>query len=329
MAQTTIQSRVGILLNLLGEDVSNSLIEQLPDDQAGMLKGILGDLQAYPPEDEEIDEALDEFQRSLALIAEPPEPDEGGAAGNGNGRSRAGASGTDEPSAEATEDPYEDLQQLAPSQLARVLETENPRAAAVVLGCVEADMAAAALEEFPEDMGKAVFLHSQSPPQVTESVRRVLVEQAFNRGRSFAKEKPVDPDEAAIQRLADMLREMERTLRKNMLDRLREADPQTAEEVSNKLYVFDDLLAVTDRSVQSLLAEVNSGTLATALKDAPETISNKILNNMSKRARASLVEEIEFLGTVTVVEKDDAKQQICKAMASLDEKGQLQVEGAE
>ena len=210
----------------------------------------------------------------------------------------------------------------------RVLETENSRAASIVLGCVDADVAAAALEEFPEDLGKAVFLHSQNPPKVTDSVRRLLVEQAFERGRLFAREKPVDPDEAAIQRLADMLRQMERALRKNMLDRLREADAETAELVSNKLYVFEDLLKVTDRSVQSLLAQVNSSTLATALKDEPDTISNKILLNMSKRARASLVEEIEFLGTVTIPEKEDAKQQICKAMAALDEKGQLEVEGA-
>ena len=96
--------------------------------------------------------------------------------------------------------------------------------------------------------------------------------------------------------LADMLREMERTLRKNMLDRLREADPQTAEEVSNKLYVFDDLLSVTDRSVQALLAEVNSGTLATALKDAPETISNKILSNMSKTRESQLGRRNRILG---------------------------------
>lgn len=324
MVQSVIQSRVGILLNLLGEDVSKSLMEQLPENQAGRLKNILAEIEAFPPDNEEIDEALEEFERSLALIASAIQEDEEEASHSGKG-SHSG-SDADEMVAEPTEDPYHDLSQLTPSQLARVLETENSRAASVVLGCVDADIAAAALEEFPDDLGKAVFLHSQNPPKVTDSVKRLLVELAFERGRLFAREKPIDPDEAAIQRLADMLRKMERTLRKNMLDRLREADAETAELVSNKLYIFEDILTVTDRSVQALLAQVNSTTLATALKDEPETISNKILLNMSKRARASLVEEIEFLGTVTVPEKEDAKQQICKAMAALDEKGQLEVE---
>ena len=319
MTQSTIQSRICILMNLLGEEAFRPILDQLPPDQAASLKPILDELETSPPSDDEIEAAIDEFQRNLSLLStdheqideEPPEEQ-----------------APEVTVATATGDPRQDVALLSTAQLSSVVETENDRAAAIVLACVEPDVAASVLECLPPEKAEAIFLHLQSPPQIAESVEKLILKRVFDRGKTLSKEKPQDPAEASIERLAQMLKNMDRETRSTMLNRLREADAETAEEVSDKLYVFEDLSALADRSVQAILGEVASGSLAVALKDATDDLKEKILSNMSKRARAGLLEEIEFLGSVQNEERENAVNEICKAMAALDELGQLEMETA-
>lgn len=319
MTSTTVQDRIGILLNFLGEDVSKSLLENLPDTQAQQVRDVLQGMSTNPPEDYEVDEVLEEFDRFLTLISNEIAPNKK------LDRSRPGAD-EDEAPTESTGDPDYDLTQLSVPQIVRALETENPRTIAIVLNGLDSELAASVLEEFENELGSRVFLHLQSPPTVPETVRRCIVEAAFAKGRLLQRQKPVDPTSAAIQRLAEMLRKMDRSSRAAMLETLRAEDEDTADAVAQKLYVFDDILEITDRSIQSLLGELDTATLAVALKDGEQAVTDKILSNMSKRARATMLEEIEYLGRITPEEQRIARQNICTAIAEMDAKGDLEME---
>lgn len=312
----TAQTRIGILLNFLGEDVSNALLENLPETQAAKVRGVLNGINENPPEAYEVDAVLDEFDRFLSLVSSDLP-----------GKSDADeAADEDLPPAEATDDPFHDLAQLSVAQLAQVFNEESPRTTATVLNSMEAEQAAAVIEELEGELGSQVFLHLQSPPVVAESIRHCIARAAFAKGRLFDRKKPIDPTSAAIERLAEMLRKMDRGSRTTMMEKLREEDEETAEAVSQKLYVFDDLLLVADRSIQGLLGEIDSATLAVAMKDGDQGIIDKILSNMSKRARATMVEEMEFLGKITKEEQEIARQSVCNAVAELDAKGDLEME---
>ena len=118
---------------------------------------------------------------------------------------------------------------------------------------------------------------------------------------------------------------MDRTNRQVMLQTLEEADPEKAQRIKDMLYVFTDLERVSDRSIQRLLGEVDSATLATALKNADETLVDRITHNLSKRARATLLEEIEFMGSVSAEQQAGAEKAICDVMSRLDNAGDLEM----
>ena len=121
-----------------------------------------------------------------------------------------------------------------------------------------------------------------------------------------------------IQRLADVLRAVPRPQRRQMVQTLEEHDPETPEAVNSRLYVFDDLEATEDRTVQKLLAEVDGSTLAIALSNSNEAIREKIFNNLSRRARVTLQEELEFQSNMSATEIAKAQSDVVSILARLD-----------
>ena len=107
---------------------------------------------------------------------------------------------------------------------------------------------------------------------------------------------------------------------------MEEEDAESAAVIKGMLYLFEDLLQISDRSLQKILSEIDSGSLATALKGVDEPIVEKVMSNLSKRARATLAEEIEFLGSVKQAEQEVAQKAVCEAIARLDQSGDLEME---
>jgi flagellar motor switch protein FliG len=116
---------------------------------------------------------------------------------------------------------------------------------------------------------------------------------------------------------------LEKTDRMELLTALEQEDPQTASGVKEYLYQFEDLLAIEDRSVQKLLAEIDSKNLALALKGAQQEIVDKVLSNLSKRARESLAEEMELSGTVPPRHIQEAQKVVLALFQRLDQAGEL------
>jgi flagellar motor switch protein FliG len=122
-----------------------------------------------------------------------------------------------------------------------------------------------------------------------------------------------------------MLRCLANAERMEVLVAMEESDPETAGRVRELLYTFEDLLRVHDRSLQKILGEVDSKTLSVALKGANEAINEKLLANLSKRARESLKEEMEFVGIVPLAQVRQAQKMIVDVMLRLNQSGELMI----
>jgi len=125
--------------------------------------------------------------------------------------------------------------------------------------------------------------------------------------------------------VAEILNNASRAAEKNILDHLRERDPELAVEIANLMFLFEDLITLSDTSIQKIIKEVDTKVLALSLKAAGEDLRAKIFNNMSERAGGMLKDEIEFLGAVRVTEVDDAQSHVLDVIRRLDETGEITI----
>jgi flagellar motor switch protein FliG len=125
--------------------------------------------------------------------------------------------------------------------------------------------------------------------------------------------------------IADILNLTGSSVEKNVLDQMDALDPEVAESVRNLMFVFGDLVKLTDREIQTLMREVDQKDLVVALKTASEELKNKILGNMSERVRTFITEEMEFLGPMRVSEVEEVQLRIVQQVRQLEEQGQVTI----
>jgi flagellar motor switch protein FliG len=161
----------------------------------------------------------------------------------------------------------------------------------------------------------------RTPPEVVREVERVLERKmaaVFTQGFTFA---------GGVKEVAEILNNVDRAAEKAIMSQLEERDPELAEEISRLMFTFDDIVFVEDGGIQKALREIESKDLALALKGSEDEVSEKILKNMSERAREMILEEIEFMGPVRLKNVEEAQQKIVAAIRRLEEAGELIISG--
>lgn len=134
-------------------------------------------------------------------------------------------------------------------------------------------------------------------------------------------------EEANVERkMVEMLRAMNKKTRSQMLETIGQEDPDLVERLRQQLFAFEDVLRVEPRSLQRLLMEIDMETLLAALRNADQRIVDKIMNNVSKRTRETLTEEMQYMAAVPEDRIESARATIARQLAELDEQGQLVME---
>lgn len=220
-------------------------------------------------------------------------------------------------------DPVQELRRLGPAKTAAVLRGERTPAIVVALSCLPMADASEVLKRLlPERRREATLRLARGAPGDAE-LQRAVARAVVRRGQALGDDPTALETDAEARKLAELLRGLERDDRKEVLEKLTQDDPATAEKVKGLLYVFEDLLKIEDRSVQSLLAEVEMKTLGLALSGADESLMTKVMNNLSQRARDTLTEEMGLLGKPRATAMRDARAQIVAVIARLDAEGKL------
>ena len=128
----------------------------------------------------------------------------------------------------------------------------------------------------------------------------------------------------------EVLTRVDRATEKLIIENLEESDPELADEIKKKMFVFEDIVLLEDRSVQRLIREVDNQDLAKALKSVDNQVLDKIFKNMSKHAGLLLQEDMEFLGPVRLKEVEDCQQRIVNVIRNLEDLGEILItRGAE
>jgi flagellar motor switch protein FliG len=338
MAASSFEDRIAILLNLLGGDVTESVLSQMSSDRNALMRQRLRVMETSPPSEQEIDKVIDDFKRffrgalqvsKLPLAGQGVDVsgDNAGGLVPSDGRAqRAGAGGTPEKRFEPSGDPFVDLERLAGFQIAGALREENPRTAALVLNCLAPDKAGEALSLLPPEVRNEAFMKLNDKVDGAENLISRIVQATVEKGCDLDADALIPAETIRDQKIAKVLRSMDRGQRTEVLQVLEEQDAEASARIRQLLYHFVDLLRIEDRSLQKLLAEVDAHTLATALTKAEDDLLAKVLGNLSKRAQQSLSEEMEFLGNIGDDTIDAARKEIVDIILRLDQAGELVLE---
>lgn len=320
------EMRVAVLLRLLGDELAAPALAALPPDRATLVRQKLAELETRPPAPDETERVLVEFQRLTRLLEQvaPAAVEEDAAREDDDDEENTVEdSEPDVIPFKATSDPFADLGRLPPERVAGALRREHSRTVALVLGCLESSRAGEVLKQLPEEKRTEVFVQLNSARGGSRQALERMVRTTIEAARQLDMRQLAAESADHEQKLAQMLRVMQRKERTKMLDALQEQNPDSAERIKSLLYAFSDLLRCDDRTLQKLLGQVDTTTLGTALKDADRALAERILANLSRRARESLEEEIALKPAVPPDEREAAEQQIVKAMLVLDEAGEL------
>jgi flagellar motor switch protein FliG len=217
-----------------------------------------------------------------------------------------------------------DIGEMEGRQIFNLIKSEQPQTISFVLSYLEPVKAAEVFSLFSPELCEEIverlgILESTSPELVGKIVRSL--------GRHLdTKARPTFHHSGGVRAVADLLNNLEKGLRKTLLSRLEERNADLGVAIRRKLFSFEDLNGLQSSDLQRVLREVDSASLATAMKSASEALRAKIYGSLSKRAAEGLKDEIDMLGPVRLKEVEAAQDTIIMTVRRLEEEGQVSLD---
>lgn len=217
--------------------------------------------------------------------------------------------------------PFSIARKADPRQLLNVITAEQPQTIALILCYLQPDKAAQVMAELPEETQSEVAYRiatmNTTSPMVIKEIEAVLESKLSSVVRTEMTSL------GGVETLVGILNSVDRTTEKNITESLEREDAELADKVKSSMFVFEDILSLDDVSIQRILREVEASDLALALKGCSDEVANSIYRNQSKRAAASLKEEMEFLGPVRITDVEKAQQKIVAIIRRLDDANEI------
>ncbi|HEX5272997.1 MAG TPA: FliG C-terminal domain-containing protein [Gemmataceae bacterium] len=344
----TGQEKAALLLSRLPPPEADSVLARLDPDRGGRLRAQMQHFREAPPPADVVNQILDDLDRLIreqADLAAAPAP---AAAPEGSEAAAPPAEGEEAPAGGAAparkpgeplpdeavieSDPLSALREMSGAgpanaaanvdRLALALADEHPRMVALVLDKMDPDRGGEVLKRLHPEHRRAVSVQLGKEVSVNPDLVNRIIRTVLAKCRTLAETPPAAAGNR-FKRMAEMLRRLDKPDRMEVLAALEQSDAQTAAQVREFLYSFDDLLIIEDRSMQKLLAEIDSKSLASALKGASDPIKEKVRSNLSKRARETLNEEMELLGALPPPAIAQAQKSVVDVIQRLDQAGEL------
>ena len=218
---------------------------------------------------------------------------------------------------------FQKARKLEPKVLVNFLRNEHPQTVALVLSVLEPVQSAQILVEFNEEVQVEVMMRmaelDKVSPEILVDVDRVLQDELLT------VEGMEGQRLGGVEAVAEILNNADRGLEASILEGIEEQRETLADEIRRLMFVFEDLIGVDDRGVQSILKEVSTDDLKLALKLASEELKEKIFGAMSSRAVEMLKEDMEIMGPTRVKDVEAAQQSIIKIAKRLEQEGKIQL----
>lgn len=221
--------------------------------------------------------------------------------------------------------PFSFLQKAESGNLLTFMQDEHPQTIALILSHLPPSKGSEILSGLPPakqiEVVTRVANMEQTNPEVILEVEKGLEQRLSGiMNQQFQKV-------GGVEAVAEMLNLSDRATEKGILETLEAEDPELVEQIRRLMFVFEDILLIDDRGIQSVLKEIENNELALALKTASEEMKTKILKNMSERASAMIKEEMEYMGPVRLSDVEAAQQRIVDTVRRLEDSGEIVLQG--
>ena len=316
--------KAAILMIQLGKERAATVLSQLSDSEVEAISSEIARLDSVGAE--ESDAVLLEFRDMLTARSHIAQ---GGVAfaqqvlEQSLGAERA-AEIIERINAAAVQRPFRFLRGADPAQLRSFMLDEHPQVIALVLAHLSPDVASLMLSGLPSDqqaqVAHRIAVMDRTSPDIIAAVEKTLERRLSSmlQPTETARVGGVDP-------LVTIINRSDRATERQLVEGLEALDPELADEVKSRMFMFEDIVDLEDRSVQLVLRQVDTGQLALALKGVADSVRNKITSNLSERAAENLVDEIDILGAVRLAQVEEAQQAVIRAIRALEEQGQIMV----
>ena len=217
--------------------------------------------------------------------------------------------------------PFEFVKKTDPTQLLNFIQDEHPQTIALILSYLSSAQAsviiAALAPEKQADVAKRIAQMDRTSPDVIKEVEKVLerkLASLMNQDYTIV---------GGVDAIVEILNTVDRGTEKHIIETLEIEEPELADEIRRKMFVFEDILSLDDKSIQRVLREVDNNELAMALKGSTEEVQTVIFNNLSKRLAVMIREDMEFMGPVRLKDVEEAQQKIVNIIRKLEDSAEI------
>ena len=217
--------------------------------------------------------------------------------------------------------PFEFIRKTDPAQLLNLIQDEHPQPIALILSYLPASQASSIVSELPPekqaDEARRIAHMDRTSPDVIKQVEKVLerkLSSLVNQDYTIV---------GGVDSIVEILNSVDRGTEKHIMETLEIEEPELADEIRRKMFVFEDIISLDDRAIQRVLRDVDNNDLALALKGSTEEVQNVIFNNLSKRLAVMIKEDMDFMGPVRMKDVEEAQQKIVAVIRKLEDAGEI------
>ena len=217
--------------------------------------------------------------------------------------------------------PFEFVRKTDPSQLLNFIQDEHPQTIALILSYLSAAQSALIISALPPDrqadVAKRIAVMDRTSPDIIKEVEKVLeskLASLVNQDYTII---------GGVDAVVEILNTVDRGTEKHIMETLEIEEPELADEIRKKMFVFEDILLLDDRAIQRVLRDVDNSDLAIALKGSNEEVQNAIFNNLSKRLAVMIKEDMAFMGPVRMKDVEEAQQKIVNIIRKLEDSAEI------
>lgn len=318
--------KASLLLLSLGEDLSSEVLRHLDKNEIQQLTGIMGKMDGLTLDS--LNTVLEEFCLEVEKHVDIP-PD--GAdyikkvLTKAVGKERADAILRDADLTDVHgESVLKTLSKLDSESLGKFLEAEHPQVVALILAHLEQSKAGEVLSILPEDLQQEVVWRVANLETIDPNIL-LEIDRAFAAKIDAATVRTQRV--GGVQSVVEILQQVSKASEQSILGYIGEKSSELAEEIKELMFTFEDLAMLEDRSIQTILKEINRDTLVLSLRGASNSVRNKLFRNMSSEASEILQEDMEALGPVRLRDAEKAQKDILNVVRKLEEEGTLVLGG--
>jgi flagellar motor switch protein FliG len=217
--------------------------------------------------------------------------------------------------------PFDFARKADPGQIFNFIQNEHPQTIALILSYLDSEQSGQILSSLPQevqaDVAKRIAVMDSTSPEIVNEVESILE-------RKLSATVTQDYTQAGgIEAVVEVLNSVDRSTERTILDSLEIQDPELAEEIKKRMFVFEDIVTLDNRSIQRVIRDVENEDLQLSLKVASDDVKEVVFNNMSQRMSETFKDEMEFMGPVRLKDVEEAQTRIVAVIRRLEEAGEI------